>query len=140
METTSTPDSDAPKLKVLVADDNRDGADGFGMLMELSGHEVRIAYSGKQALALAEEFRPQLVMMDIGMPEMDGYEVARSIRAQAWGRDMVLVAITGWGQDEDRREAEAAGFDHHRAKPVELDSLDPLFAQARSLMERQARG
>ena len=67
-------------------------------------------------------------------------EPTRSIRAQAWGRDMELVAITGWGQDEDRREAEAAGFDHHRAKPVELDSLDPLFAQARSLMERQARG
>src|SRR5688572_17363940 len=113
METTPASDSEAPKLRVLVADDNRDGADGFAMLMELSGHEVRIAYSGKQALALAEEFRPQLAMMDIGMPEMNGYDVARNIRAQPWGRDMVLVAITGWGQDEDRRAAEAAGFDHH---------------------------
>ena len=136
METT-TSDSDAPKLKVLVADDNRDGADGFAMLLDLLGHEVRTAYSGKQALAAAEEFRPQLVMMDIGMPEMDGYEVARHIRQQPWGRDMVLVAITGWGQDEDRLRAEAAGFDHHRAKPVELDALDPIVAQARKRVQDQ---
>lgn len=134
METT-TSDSSAPKLKVLVADDNRDGADGFAMLLDLLGHDVRTAYTGKQAVVLAEEFRPHLVMLDIGMPEMNGYEVARHIRQQAWGRDMVLVAITGWGQDEDRLQAEAAGFDHHRAKPVELDALDPIVAQARARME-----
>lgn len=134
----TTPDDDAPKLRVLVADDNRDGADGFAMLMELLGHEVRTAYSGKQALALAEEFRPQLAMLDIGMPEMNGYDLARNIRQQPWGRDMVLVAITGWGQDEDRLQAEAAGFDHHRAKPVELDALDPIVAQARARVQGRA--
>jgi CheY-like chemotaxis protein len=134
METTN-PDKDTPQLKVLVADDNRDGADGFAMLLELLGHQVRTAYSGKQAVAMAEEFRPELVMLDIGMPEMNGYEVARHLRQQPWGRDMVLVAITGWGQDEDRLQAQAAGFDHHRAKPVELDALDPIIAQARAKLQ-----
>lgn len=80
-------------------------------------------------LGIAADFVPQVALLDIGMPEMNGYEVAREIRAAAWGGNIVLVAITGWGQDEDRRQAESAGFDHHRAKPVDVNSLEPLFEQ-----------
>ena len=116
-------------LRVLVADDNRDSADGCATLLVLAGHDVRTAYSGRDALALADEFLPQIALLDIGMPDMNGYDVARHIRTAAWGRDMQLVAVTGWGQEEDKREAEAAGFDQHRVKPVDLDSLDPLFAR-----------
>ncbi len=116
-------------LRVLVADDNRDSADGSAMLLRMMGHEVCTAYSGREALAIAAEFLPQIVLLDIGMPETNGYEVARQIRAAAWGRTMQLVAVTGWGQEEDKRQAEAAGFDHHRVKPVDLDSLEPLFAK-----------
>jgi len=106
---------DAPSLRVLVADDNRDNADGCAMLLEMCGHSVRTAYSGREALAVAAEFLPQVALLDIGMPELNGYEVARRIRAAPWGQTMLLVAVTGWGQDEDQRQAEAAGFDHHRA-------------------------
>jgi PAS domain S-box-containing protein len=116
-------------LRVLVADDNRDNADACAMLLAMAGHEVRTAYSGREALAVAAELLPQIALLDIGMPEMDGYEVARQIRAAAWGKSILLVAVTGWGQDEDRRLAAAAGFDHHCVKPVDLDSLRALFAK-----------
>jgi signal transduction histidine kinase/ActR/RegA family two-component response regulator len=115
--------------RILVADDNRDSADGCATLLTMAGHEVRTAYSGRDALALAAEFLPHIALLDIGMPDMNGYDVARQIRAAPWGRSMQLVAVTGWGQEEDRREAEAAGFDHHRVKPVDLDSLEPLFTK-----------
>jgi CheY-like chemotaxis protein len=116
-------------LRVLVADDNRDSADSFAMFLQISGHEVRTAYAGDEALAIAAEFSPQVALVDIGMPEVNGYEVARRIRAAEWGKDVILVAITGWGQDEDKRQAEAAGFDHHLVKPVDLDRLQQLIAQ-----------
>jgi CheY-like chemotaxis protein len=103
--------------------------DGCATLLQMAGHEVRTAYSGREALAIAAEFLPQIALLDIGMPEMNGYEVARQIRVAPWGRNILLVAVTGWGQEEDRREAEAAGFDHHRAKPVDLDSLEPVFTK-----------
>jgi CheY-like chemotaxis protein len=93
----------------------------------MAGHDVRTAYSGREALALAADFRPQVALLDIGMPGMNGYDLARQIRAAAWGRDILLVAVTGWGQDEDRRQAEAAGFDLHRVKPIDLDSLEDLL-------------
>ena len=116
-------------MRVLVADDNRDSADGIATLLQFDGHDVRVAYSGIDALRLAEEFRPQLALLDIGMPGMNGHELARRIRASDIGRDILLVAVTGWGQEEDKRLAEAAGFDQHRVKPVDLDSLEPLFAR-----------
>ena len=112
-------------LRILVADDNRDGADSCATLLQLSGHAVRTAYNGTSAFAVAEEFRPDVALLDIGMPELNGYDVARKVRAESWGQSPVLVAITGWGQEEDRRRAIAAGFDHHLAKP-----LDPLELNA----------
>ena len=103
-------------LRVLVADDNRDSADGCATLLTMAGHDVRTAYSGREALALAAEFLPQIALLDIGMPDMNGYDVARQIRAAAWGRGMQLVAVTGWGQEEDKREARGGRF---RSSPRE---------------------
>jgi signal transduction histidine kinase len=115
-------------LRVLVADDNRDNSDSSAVLLRMQGHEVRTAYSGREALTAAAEFAPQVALLDIGMPEMNGYEVARHLRATQWGAHMLLVAVTGWGQDDDRRRAEAAGFDHHLAKPIDLATLELLLA------------
>ena len=115
--------------RILVADDNRDTADSSALLLELDGHEVRVAYSGTEALQVFEEFAPQLALLDIGMPGMNGYQLARSIRARETGRKTLLVAITGWDQEGDRLRAAEAGFDAHRAKPVDFDTLGPLIAQ-----------
>jgi len=117
------------RLRILVADDNHDNANSCALLLELSGHDVRIAYSGGAALEIAAEFRPQLALIDIRMPEMNGYELARRMRAEKWSKDAVLVAVTGLGYDADKREAASAGFDHHLAKPFGLDALKPLFAR-----------
>lgn len=114
-------------LRVLVADDNHDNANSCALLLELSGHEVRIAYSGGTAVEIAAEYRPHLALIDIRMPEMSGYEVARRLRAEKGGKDTLLVAVSGLGQAADKRAAEEAGFDHHLAKPFELEALEPLF-------------
>ena len=115
------------RLRILVADDNRDNAESCAMLLQLSGHEVRVAYSGEEALVLAAEFGPQMALLDIRMPNMTGYDVARRMRAAPWGKDLLLVAVTGLGQVADKRAAEEAGFDHHLSKPFTLDALKPLF-------------
>jgi PAS domain S-box-containing protein len=118
------------RLRVLVADDNRDHADSCAMLLEMAGHEVRTAYSGRDALSIGAEFAPQLVLLDIGMPGMDGYAAARQSRAAGWGAGAKLVAVTGWSQKEDKRQARLAGFDHHLAKPVDPDVLRELTERA----------
>jgi CheY-like chemotaxis protein/two-component sensor histidine kinase len=110
--------------KILVADDNRDAADTLAMLLEISGFEVLVAHTGEQALAKAGESIPDAVILDIGMPDMTGYEVARRIRAEPWGKSVFLLAITGWGQEEDKERAMAAGFDQHMTKPVDPDSVE----------------
>jgi PAS domain S-box-containing protein len=115
-----------PRRRVLVVDDNVDAADSLALLLKLSGQETRVAYDGPTALLVAEAFRPQLVLLDIGMPGMDGYEVARRLREQ--GRKVPLVAVTGWGQEEDRRRSREAGFDHHLVKPVDPSALQQLLA------------
>jgi CheY-like chemotaxis protein len=92
------------------------------------GHEFQTAYDGLEAVQAAAAFRPDVVLLDIGMPKMNGYEAARHIREQAWGKDMLLVALTGWGQEEDKRRAAEAGFDHHLTKPVDLEALQKLLA------------
>jgi PAS domain S-box-containing protein len=120
--------ADLPSSRVLVVDDNRDAADSLGMLLRFLGAEVQVAHDGREALAAFESYRPRLVLLDIGMPEMDGYEVARAIRRRDAGRSVPLVALTGWGQDEDRRRAREAGFDHHLIKPPELEALRSLLA------------
>jgi PAS domain S-box-containing protein len=115
-------------LRILVVDDNRDAADSCAMLLELSGHRVRTAYNGTQALRLGENLLPHVVLLDIGLPDLNGYEVARRIRATPWGAKLPLVAVTGWGKEEDRERAFAAGFDHHLTKPVAPEAVASLVA------------
>jgi PAS domain S-box-containing protein len=117
--------------RVLVVDDNRDAADTLTLMLELAGHEVRTAYDGIDALQMAETFRPRIMLLDIGMPLMDGYQTALRIRDRSWGRSMVLVALTGWGQEQDRRRTREAGFDHHFVKPVDPQAINRLIDQAR---------
>ena len=109
--------------QVLVVDDNVDAADSMGVLLEMLGANVRVVYSGEAALESLDTFKPAAVLLDIGMPEMDGYEVARRIRAHPGFEDIVLIAITGWGQAEDRRRSQEAGFDEHLTKPPDLQRL-----------------
>jgi CheY-like chemotaxis protein len=110
-------------LRILVADDNIDSATSWAALIEQNGHEVVTAHDGRAALELAEKFRPEVMLLDIGMPHMDGYEVAQRIRSRDWGRDAVLIAVTGWGQAKDRAMAAAAGFDEHFTKPLDPSQL-----------------
>ena len=115
-------------VRILVADDNVDSATSWGMLLELAGHEVRIAHNGLRAVEIAQEFKPHLALLDIGMPELNGYEVAQRMRAANWGANATLVALTGWGHERDRQQAREAGFDHHFTKPVEMSALEPILA------------
>jgi signal transduction histidine kinase/ActR/RegA family two-component response regulator len=118
-----------PRCSVLVADDNRDAADSLAQLLSASGHAAHVAYSGGQALEIALRERPDACVLDIGMPQMTGYEVAERIRAESSGRRVMLIAVTGWGQQEDKLKAEAAGFDHHLTKPVEPGAVEMLLHQ-----------
>ena len=120
-----------PPRRILVADDNRDAAESLGALLELEGHEVTLAYDGADALLAYERVRPQICLLDIGMPHRTGNEVAAEIRSRENGRAPTLVAITGWGQDTDRNQALAAGFDHHLTKPVDPAQLLRLIGEAR---------
>jgi len=115
-------------IRILVVDDNKDSADSLGMLLRLKGNEIRTAHDGLEAVAVAEKFHPELVLLDIGLPKLNGYDVARRIRQQPWGQGVILVALTGWGQDEDRRRSKEAGFNFHIVKPVELSALESLLA------------
>ncbi len=124
---TSTDPGALQKWSILVVDDSRDGADSLAFLLKAAGHSVTTAYDGPNALSLAEEQLPDVVLLDIGMPEMSGYDVARAIRREAWGRNMRLIALTGWGQAEHRRRSIEVGFDDHLVKPVELDMLEKLL-------------
>jgi signal transduction histidine kinase/ActR/RegA family two-component response regulator len=116
------------RRRILAVDDNRDAADSLTRMLELMGHETRAAYDGLEAVQAAAVFRPEVVLLDIGLPKMNGYEAARQIRREKWGKDVVLIALTGWGQEEDRRRALEAGFDHHLTKPVEGAALERLLA------------
>ena len=118
----------AGSLRVLVADDNRDAADSLQRILALYGHDVRVAYDGNAAVQLGEEFHPRVAILDIGMPGTNGYDVARALRNRN-GRQVTLVALTGWGQEADRRRATEAGFDFHLTKPVEPSTLHDLLAQ-----------
>jgi signal transduction histidine kinase len=120
--------ADGPGRTVLIADDNDDARDSMAQLVELEGHRVHVANDGSQALRLAQELAPDVVVLDIGMPGLNGYEVAKRIRATPWGRDMRLIALTGWGQADDQAKAMAAGFDHHVTKPADPARLYELIA------------
>jgi PAS domain S-box-containing protein len=118
----------AARCRVLVADDLHDAVETLAMMLRLSGHEVQTAHNGLEAVQAAATFRPDLALLDIGMPKMNGYEAARHIRQQPWGENVVLVAVTGWGQSEDKRRTMEAGFDHHLTKPVDPATLEKLLA------------
>jgi CheY-like chemotaxis protein/two-component sensor histidine kinase len=129
--------------RVLVVDDNEDGADSLAILLELEGYKTLQAHDGFEAIEVAERFRPDAILLDVGLPKLNGYEVCRRIREQPWGKDMVLVALTGWGQEEDRRRSEEAGFDTHMVKPPDQDTLLKILAappSARSANRQTAHG
>jgi CheY-like chemotaxis protein len=117
-----------PPRRILVVDDNKDSAESLGMLLRIMGNEVRTAYDGPSALEAAKEFRPDVVLLDIGMPGMNGYDVARTMRQMPEVKDAVLVAQTGWGKEEDRRRSSETGFNAHMVKPVDHDALQKLLA------------
>jgi signal transduction histidine kinase len=118
--------------RILVVDDNRDAVDSLAMMLKLSGNDVEVAYEGESALRIAQSFRPDAVVLDIGLPGMDGYEVARRLRRMAETAGALVVAVTGYGQKEDRERAHAAGFDHHLVKPIEADMLLSLLSLSRT--------
>jgi signal transduction histidine kinase/DNA-binding response OmpR family regulator len=118
----------APSRRVLVVDDNRDAAESLALLLSVAGHQTRVCHDGPSAVAAAAEFRPEAVLLDIGLPGMDGYEVARRLRAEPAMPRALLIALTGYGQLEDQRRAHEAGFDHHLVKPADLDALAALLA------------
>ena len=121
----------AVKRKILIVDDNHDQADSLAKLLELMGHDVRLTYDGESALKIASKFRPDIGLIDIGLPKLNGYEVAEKIRKDPNLESMLLVAQTGWGQEEDRRRTKAAGFDYHFVKPVDIDELRRILAEPR---------
>jgi signal transduction histidine kinase len=126
-ETPVRAGSGAGRRRILVVDDNRDAADSLAMLLGLEGHEVRVAYAGRDGIESAREFAPDTVILDLGLPDLSGYEVARALRQEVTLASTTLIALTGWGQDEHRRRAIDAGFDHHVTKPVDPDVLDRLL-------------
>ena len=126
----------SPSLRVLVVDDNRDAADSLAMLLRATGNEIRTAYDGLEALQVAGEFRPEVVLLDIGLPKLDGHEVAQRLRREPWGQRVLLIAVTGWSDEADRAKSRAAGFDHHLVKPLDTAHLAQLLGS----VERSARG
>ena len=124
------PQLPATRCRVLVVDDNVDSVDSLATLLRMMGHEVDTASDGMAALTKADAFRPDVAILDIGLPRVNGYDVAKQIREQPWAKDVVLVALTGWGQDQHRRLSEEAGFNHHLTKPVEFDVLQQILAAA----------
>jgi CheY-like chemotaxis protein len=115
--------------RILVVDDNRDSADSLASLLKLTGSKTKTAYDGLEAVEAAANFRPNVVLLDIGLPKLNGYEAARKIREQPWGSKVVLIALTGWGQEADRRRSSEAGFNRHLVKPVEYAQLTQLLAE-----------
>jgi two-component system CheB/CheR fusion protein len=121
-----------PRRRILVVDDNQDVAQSLAMLLEMLGHELGVAHDGPGALETAERMRPEVVLMDISLPGMDGYEVARRMRQLPASDGALLVALTGWAQEDDRRRSAEAGFDKHLVKPVDLTTLQELLASVRA--------
>ncbi len=125
--TPALPAEVAVTKRVLIADDNLDAAESLQLWLQLAGHQVAIAANGTQALRVAETFLPEVALLDLGMPDLSGFDVARGIRSAPWGRGIVLIALTGWGQEEDRRRTAEAGFDHHLTKPIPPDTIEELI-------------
>jgi CheY-like chemotaxis protein len=128
----------ASNFRVLVVDDNRDAADSLGIMLRMTGNQPQTAYDGATAIQAAEEFHPHVVLLDIGLPKLNGHEVAQHIRQQFWGQQMVLIAVTGWGQEEDKKRSKDAGFDHHMVKPAVFATLMALLAELPSPVAERA--
>jgi signal transduction histidine kinase/CheY-like chemotaxis protein len=118
------------RRRILIADDNADAAESLVLMLGMAGHETRMARDGDEALAIAREFQPDTLVLDIAMPGLSGHELARRIRAEAWGRTVLLIAASGWGQAADKERSKAAGFDHHLVKPVAFDALEKLLRES----------
>lgn len=125
------------RRRILVADDNVDLAESLGHLLEMQGNDVKVAHDGLEAVETAQSFRPDVVLLDIGMPKLNGHDACSQIRGQPWGKKAILIAMTGWGQDEDRRRSQEAGFDHHFVKPVDLRALEKRLAEAEAIGEAE---
>jgi CheY-like chemotaxis protein len=113
----------------LLVDDNRDAVESLATMLRLTGNEIHMAHDGIEAVERAEAIRPEVVVMDVGMPRLNGYDAARRIRAQEWGRGMVVIALTGWGQESDRRQSREAGCDDHLLKPVDPTLLSERIGE-----------
>jgi CheY-like chemotaxis protein len=116
---------------VLVVDDNRDGAESLARMLQIRGHDVWVAHDGVEVVEQARRHKPDVVLMDVGMPHLNGYEATRRIREQAWGAGMTIIALTGWGQDHDRALSREAGCDGHLVKPVSLPDLEQRLSELR---------
>ena len=125
------------RRRILIVDDSEDGAESLAMLLQCDGHETHKAHDGLAAIAAAERLRPDAVLLDIGLPGLNGYEVCRRIRREPWGKDLLLVALTGWGQEEDRHRSRDAGFDAHMVKPVDFDALLNLLGSIPSASDAE---
>jgi CheY-like chemotaxis protein len=137
-ETPQGDDDEPPcvaKCRILVVDDLKDSADSLSMLLRVSGHEVHTAYDGEEAVIAVEKVRPEVVLLDIGMPKLNGYDACRCIREKPWGKGIYIIALTGWGQDDDRRRTEEAGFNGHMVKPVDSRDLMKVLAQLQTTAE-----
>jgi CheY-like chemotaxis protein len=136
-EDQKSPHTPRRTCRILVVDDNRDAARSLELLLKTGGHQVAVAHTGPVALEAVVVQKPEVVLLDIGLPEIDGYEVARRIRAQPSGPDIVLIAVTGWGQPEDKQRALNAGFDHHLTKPVNYAVVTELLGGICEARDRQ---
>jgi CheY-like chemotaxis protein len=125
-----------PRRRILVVDDSQDSATSMAMMLRLMGNEVRTAHDGVAAVEAAEAFRPQAILMDVGMPRLNGYDATQRIREQPWGRGMIIIALTGWGQDVDRAQSREAGCNGHLVKPVSLPELEKLLTELESALTR----
>jgi CheY-like chemotaxis protein len=140
-QTPHSSSNESPNLtpwRVLVVDDNIPSAKTSGWTLEILGFEVKLAHDGEAALRCAAEWQPRAVLLDIGLPGMDGYEVCRRLRADARLADTIIIAQTGWAEEEHRRRTSEEGFDYHLVKPVEISALEKLMRQAQSKAEREA--
>jgi CheY-like chemotaxis protein len=126
--TTAAVTTTPKRFRILVVDDNHDSALSMAMMLSIMGHETRTAHDGESAVTTAESFLPEVVLLDIGLPKLNGYEVAQRIREEPWGASMFLIAVTGWGQDEDRERSSEVGLNLHMVKPVEPSALEKLLA------------
>jgi CheY-like chemotaxis protein len=119
------------RRRILVTDDNQDAAKSLMLLLRLKGHDVEMAFDGPAALEKAEAWQPDMMLLDLGMPEMSGFDVCKAIRRKPWGADIQIVALTGWGQEQDRQSTREAGFDGHLVKPVDMSALDDFLSRRR---------